>query len=147
MPPSMTDTKHSVSESPLTPLQRERAAVETRVQMALSLLRQALFAPPPVGCGWTYEALEQHTGKGKSYLHRVLSGVDKCSLTFLMSMPEEVRRRLNELAVERSGCMVVDASRVDGAMRIVAAYMIGASKHAMAKATLHEHMTAMDVAR
>ena len=122
--------------------QRQRIAVETRVQMALSLINRATAE-----CGWTYDALEQHTGKGRSYLHRVLNGTQKCTLEFYLSLPDDIRRRVTELAAERSGFYVVDAARAENAAKQLALFMLGMVQKAQpAKANLRDESREIEVA-
>jgi hypothetical protein len=106
------------------------------VDKALALLRQAIFAAPPDGCGWTYEALELATGKDRSYLHRVLNGGARCTLEFLASLPRDARARHACLVAEQYSYVVVQPASVDTSAAHLVAGLLGLLRPTMAKASL-----------
>jgi hypothetical protein len=124
----------------------ERRTAIHRVQLALALLRRAIFSEPPGGCGYTYDALEQHTGKAKSYLHAVLNGEKRCSLEFLASLPRDVRAKHAQLVAQQYSYTVAIAAKPEEAAQQLLAGLLGLLKPQPAKAELHEPVVKSEVA-
>jgi hypothetical protein len=111
------------------------------VQAALALLRQAIDAT-----GWTYEALEQHTGKARSYLHAVLNGEKRCSLEFLAMLPRDVRAKHAQLVAQQYSYTVAIAAKPEEAAQQLLAGLLGLLKPQPVKAELREPVVKSEVA-
>lgn len=121
----------SVGSRQPIPVERPDPTRSTAVEHALSLLRRAI-----ADCGWTFDALEAHTGKDRSYLSAIFSGDRPCRLDFLVSLPEDVRRRYSELVAEHNGWIVVRPLTGIEAQKAYVAGALGLLKPTMAKASL-----------
>jgi hypothetical protein len=86
----------------LTSIDPPRGGRSTAVDHGLDLLRKAVG-----DCGYTLDALEAHMGKGRAYIHKVLSGEKPLSFEFITALPDDVEARFEQLRAESFGLIVV----------------------------------------
>jgi hypothetical protein len=88
----------------------------TSVDQALALLRRAVE-----DTGHTLDSLQAAMGKDRAYIHRVLNGDARCTLDFIVALPDDVEARFEELRAMQFGSVVVKpASRETAASQFVA---------------------------
>lgn len=129
-------TSPTGSRQPIV-IERPDPTRSTAIEHALSLLRRAIAE-----CGWTFDALEQHTGKDRSYLSAILSGDRPCRLDFLVTLPDDVRERYSCFVAEHNGWIVVRPLTGIEAQKAYVAGALGLLKPSMAKASLQTDLKA-----
>jgi hypothetical protein len=87
----------------------------TAVDHALELLRRAV-----ADTGHTLDSLEHAMNKGRAFIHRVLNGDARCTLDFIVALPDDVEARFEELRAEYFGRVVVAPVSDDEARRCLA---------------------------
>ena len=91
----------SLGPMEVTSVDRGSTTRSTSVDQALALLRKAV-----ADCGYTLDALEAATGKGRAYIHKVLQGEKSVSLEFIIALPDDVEARFEHLRAEQLGLIV-----------------------------------------
>lgn len=97
-----------------------QVSADAIVERALVLLRRSVAER-----GYTLDALEAATGKGRTHIHRMLNGDRPLTLQFLASLPADLKADFAKRAAEALGLIVVTPLEGQEAVRAVVSGLVG----------------------